>query len=72
MLGVALILAVATISGAMTPWLLFLLTLALAAGDALERSIRMLVGCAPANGIFVETEDTGPRNTDSSRVLSNR
>ena len=36
MLGVACILAVATISGAMTPWLLLLLTLALSAGDALE------------------------------------
>jgi MFS family permease len=36
MLGVACILAIATISGAMTPWLLLLLTLALSAGDALE------------------------------------
>lgn len=36
MLDVASVLAVATISGAMTPWLLLLLTFALSAGDALE------------------------------------
>src|SRR5260370_16709835 len=36
MLGVACILAVATISAAMAPWLLLLLTLALSPADALE------------------------------------
>ena len=36
MLAVGSVLAVATIAGAMTPWLLLLLTFALSAGDALE------------------------------------
>jgi MFS family permease len=36
MMGVALILAVLTISGLMSPWLLLLLTFALSAGDAFE------------------------------------
>src|SRR5439155_25003601 len=36
MVGVATVLAVATISGLMTPWLLLGLTFALSAGDAIE------------------------------------
>jgi len=36
MLGVAVLLAVATIAGLMTPWLLLLLTLGLSIGDAVE------------------------------------
>jgi len=36
MLGIALVLAVVTFIGAMTPWLLLLLTLALSLGDAIE------------------------------------
>src|SRR6202050_2679248 len=36
MFGVATLLAVVTYSGAMTPWLLLLLTLALSLGDAIE------------------------------------
>lgn len=36
MLGVAILLAVTTIAGLMTPWLLLLLTFALSAGDAIE------------------------------------
>jgi MFS family permease len=36
MLGVAVVLAVATIAGVMTPWLLLALTFALSAGDAVE------------------------------------
>ena len=47
MLGVACIFALATISGAMSPWLLLLPTLALSATDALAASIRMWVGWAP-------------------------
>src|SRR5271170_3870130 len=36
MFAIAMLLAVATLSGAMTPWLLLLLTLALSLGDAIE------------------------------------
>jgi len=36
MMGVALLLAVLTISGLMSPWLLLVLTFALSAGDAFE------------------------------------
>ncbi len=36
MCGIAAVLAIATLAGAMTPWLLLLLTLALSAGDAVE------------------------------------
>src|SRR5271167_3532806 len=36
MLGVAVVLAAATIAGVMTPWLLLLLTLGLSIGDAVE------------------------------------
>jgi MFS family permease len=36
MFGIAVVLAVVTFSGGMTPWLLLLLTLALSLGDAVE------------------------------------
>src|SRR5580700_4647947 len=36
MLGIAAVLAVTTVAGAITPWLLLLLTLALSLGDAVE------------------------------------
>ena len=36
MIGVALILAILTIAGAMSPWILLVLTFALSAGDAFE------------------------------------
>ncbi len=41
-------------------------------GSTVASSIRMWSAALPYDGIFVETEGIVPRNTDFSRVLSNR
>jgi MFS family permease len=81
MMGIALILAILTIAGVMSPWILLVLTFALSAGDAFETpawrailpelvSKEDLAAASALNGIeFNSPERLGPRSLARSYLL---